>query len=35
MRFFHRQQQSRHRTVRLVVFYVLALIGTEIGRAHV
>ena len=28
MRFFHRQQQSRHRTVRLVVFYVLALIGT-------
>ena len=28
MRFFHRQQQSRRRTVRLVVCYVLALIGT-------
>lgn len=28
MRFFRRQQQSRRRTVRLVVCYVLALIGT-------
>ena len=28
MRFFHRQQQSHRRTVRLVVCYVLALIGT-------
>ena len=28
MRFFHRQQQSRRRTMRLVVCYVLALIGT-------
>jgi len=28
MRFFRRQQQSRRRTMRLVVCYVLALIGT-------